>query len=309
MLKVTKQGVMTSIQDIGRFGFRHYGVCRSGALDPFAVCLANMLLDNPPHQAVIEVTIGLAEFEFTKPCNFALTGGCLNAKLANKPIYPGWRYYAQAGDKLSFATSANAQRAYFTVQGGFVAIESILSSYSTDLQASFGGYRGRALEQGDNLEFEHGSAALAPLGVKQPEYTKQVRVLKGPHCDKLPSGTFEQLVNNPWTVSETSNRMGARLNGPSLLNHDVSIATQAVHPGVIQIPPSGEPIVLLNDCQTTGGYPIAATVIDADLRMFSQLGANQQCHFIECDLAQALKASDKLSAHLAQFNLAKNNNN
>ncbi|MBD1583215.1 5-oxoprolinase subunit C family protein [Pseudoalteromonas sp. S16_S37] len=307
MLKVIKQGVMASIQDIGRFGYRHYGVCRSGALDPFAVCLANMLLDNPPHHAVIEITIGLAEFEFTQPCNFALTGGCLNAKLAGRSVYPGWRYYAHAGDRLTFATSAIAQRAYFAVQGSF-ALEPTLSSCSTDLQAGFGGHQGRALQSGDCLNYEPSPSALKPLGVKQPEYKKQVRVLKGPHCDKLPAGSFEQLVNGPWTISEASNRMGSRLNSKALLSHDVSIATQAVHPGVIQIPPSGEPIVLLNDCQTTGGYPIVATVIDADLRMFSQLSANQQCNFVECDLIQARKASDKLSAHLAQFRLAKNNN-
>ncbi|CAH9060852.1 5-oxoprolinase subunit C [Pseudoalteromonas holothuriae] len=307
MLRVIKSGVLASFQDIGRFGYRHYGVCRSGALDPFAVCLANILLDNPPHLGVIEVTIGLCEFEFTQPCNFALTGACLNAKLAGKAIYPGWRYYANKGDTLSFATSAHAQRAYLSVQGGF-ELDPVLSSYATDLQASFGGLQGRALQSGDVLHFQNTQNKLAPLDVKQPEYKKQVRVLKGPHCDKLPQGSFERFINNHWRVSEASNRMGCRLSSDKPLAHDVSVATQAVHPGVIQVPPSGEPIVLLNDCQTTGGYPILATVIDADIRMFSQLGANQHCNFVECDLAHARKASDKLSAHLAQFTLAKNNN-
>ncbi|CAM4166583.1 biotin-dependent carboxyltransferase family protein [Pseudoalteromonas byunsanensis] len=308
MLKVNKSGVMASVQDIGRFGYRHYGVCRSGALDPFAVCLANLLLDNPVHKAVIEITIGLAEFEFTSACNFALTGGCLNAKLADKAIYPGWRYYASAGDVLTFGTSAHAQRAYVSVEGGF-ELTPVLNSCATDLQSHFGGFQGRALNSGDSLNYHTSSVKLNTLGVKQPPYSQQVRVLKGPHCDKLPANTFERFIEQSWRVSELSNRMGSRLLCDEPLNHEVSITTQAVHPGIVQLPPSGEPIVLLNDCQTTGGYPILASVIDADLRLFSQFGANQTCQFVPCTLAEARKASDKLSAHLAQFSLAKNNNN
>ena len=307
MLTVIKQGVLCSIQDTGRHGYRHLGVGQSGALDPIAVKLANLLLNNDMNEPVIEVTIGLAQFEFTASINFSITGGDLRAKLNGRPLYPGWRYFAESGDILSFSTSHNAQRAYLAVQGGFV-IDDVLNAKSTDMQAQFGGYHGRALKVGDQLSFYADKTPLPHLGVKQPDYTNEIRVLKGPHCDKLPKGSFEHFLQTKWLVSDMNNRMGARLTANDTVQHHATIASQAVHPGVIQYPPNGQPIVLLNDCQTTGGYPIIASVISADLRLFSQLGSQQPCRFIGVSVSQAHHAMKKLNSHLAQFALANNNN-
>ncbi|KAF7773796.1 allophanate hydrolase [Pseudoalteromonas citrea] len=307
MLKVIKQGVLCSIQDAGRHGYRHLGVGQSGALDPTALKLANLLVNNNINDPVIEITIGLAEFEFSASTNFSITGGDLRAKLNSSPLYPGWRYFAKPGDKLSFATNHSAQRAYLAIQGGF-AIEELLNAKSTDIQAQFGGFSGRALIAGDELSFPCNKVALKHLGAKQPEYANEVRVLKGPHCDKLPKGAFEHFLQTEWLISEMHSRMGSRLTANQTIKHNATISSQAVHPGVVQLPPNGHPIVLLNDCQTTGGYPIIASVISADLRLFSQLGSKQKCKFSSVSVSQAHQAMNKLNSHLAQFALANNNN-
>ncbi|MBE0368446.1 5-oxoprolinase subunit C family protein [Pseudoalteromonas aurantia] len=306
MLNIIKSGVLSSIQDLGRVGYRHLGVSQCGALDPIAFQLANLLVNNAQNTPVIEITIGLAQFQFTAPVNFAITGGDLSAKLNGQPLYSGWRYFANADDTLTFSTSKSAQRAYLAIQGG-IEISEVLGAKSTDIQANFGGFNGRALNANDQLTFTPCPTPLSRIGVQQPAYTNEVRVLKGPHCDKLPDGAFEHLLKTTWHVSELNNRMGSRLTAKNTVQHNTTIASQGVHPGVIQLPPNGEPIVLLNDCQTTGGYPIIATVINADLRLFSQLGTQQIVQFVQSTVSQAYSASEKLSAHLAQFTLAKNN--
>tara|TARA_Y100000034_G_C6869469_1_gene396702 strand:- start:280 stop:1215 length:936 start_codon:yes stop_codon:yes gene_type:complete len=304
MLKVIKPGVFSSIQDLGRHGQRHLGVSQSGVLDPIALKAGNALLGNKETAACIEITVGLAEFEFTKPCNFAITGGNLNAKLNSKTLYPGWRYHAKAGDIIKFASHPEFLRGYLCVEHGF-DVTKVMNSRSTDCQAKFGGFEGNALQKGDCIPFSETLVACSELAIKPSDYTNVVRVLKGPHCDILPEGYLEQLLSQTWTVSELSNRMGVRLERSSLLTHQKSIDSQGVHPGVIQLPPTGTPIVLLNDCQTTGGYPIIATVIQADLRHFSQLAPTKLCRFELVDFDVANTALQKLEQEITRFKIAK----
>ncbi|WP_404394783.1 biotin-dependent carboxyltransferase family protein [Pseudoalteromonas phenolica] len=304
MLKVIKPGVFSSIQDLGRHGHRHLGVSKSGVLDPIAFKAGNALLGNKETAACIEITVGLAEFEFTKPCNFAITGGNLNAKLNSKALYPGWRYHAKAGDIIKFASHPDFLRAYLCVENGFY-VPKVMNSRSTDCQAKFGGFEGNALQKGDCIPFSETLVPCLELAIKPSDYTNVVRVLKGPHCDILPEGYLEQLLSQTWTVSELSNRMGVRLERSSLLTHQKSIDSQGVHPGVIQLPPTGTPIVLLNDCQTTGGYPIIATVIQADLRHFSQLAPTKLCRFELVDFDVANTALQNLEQEITRFKIAK----
>lgn len=304
MLKVIKPGVFSSVQDLGRHGHRHLGVSQSGVLDPIALKTGNALLGNKETAACIEITVGLAEFEFTKPCNFAITGGNLNAKLNSKTLYPGWRYHAKSGDIIKFASHPEFLRAYLCVEHGF-DVTKVMNSRSTDCQAKFGGFEGNALQKGDCIPFSETLVACSELAIKPSDYTNVVRVLKGPHCDILPEGYLEQLLSQTWTVSELSNRMGVRLERSSLLTHQKSIDSQGVHPGVIQLPPTGTPIVLLNDCQTTGGYPIIATVIQADLRHFSQLAPTKLCRFELVDFDVANTALQKLEQEITRFKIAK----
>ena len=304
MLKVIKPGVFSSIQDLGRHGHRHLGVSQSGVLDPIALKAGNTLLGNKETAACIEITVGLAEFEFTKPCNFAITGGNLNAKLNSKTLYPGWRYHAKSGDIIKFASHPEFLRGYLCVENGF-DVTKVINSRSTDCQAKFGGFEGNALQKGDCIPFSETLVACSELAIKPSDYTNVVRVLKGPHCDILPEGYLEQLLSQTWTVSELSNRMGVRLERSSLLTHQKSIDSQGVHPGVIQLPPTGTPIVLLNDCQTTGGYPIIATVIQADLRHFSQLAPTKLCRFELVDFDVANTALQKLEQEITRFKIVK----
>ncbi|TMN86541.1 allophanate hydrolase [Pseudoalteromonas phenolica] len=304
MLKVIKPGVFSSIQDLGRHGHRHLGVSQSGVLDPIALKAGNALLGNIETAACIEITVGLAEFEFTQPCNFAITGGNLNAKLNSKALYPGWRYHARTGDIIKFTSHPDSLRAYLCVENGF-DVPKVMNSRSTDCQAKFGGFEGNPLQKDDCIPFSKSLAPCSELAVKPSDYTNVVRVLKGPHCDILPEDYLLQLLSQTWTVSDLSNRMGVRLEHSSLLTHQESIDSQGVHPGVIQLPPTGTPIVLLNDCQTTGGYPIIASVIQADLRHFSQLAPTKTCRFelVEFDVANT--ALQKQEQKITRFKIAK----
>lgn len=304
MLKVIKPGFFSSIQDLGRHGYRHLGVSQSGVLDPIALKAGNTLLGSKETDACIEITVGLAEFEFTKPCNFAITGGNLNAKLNSKALYPGWRYHAKAGDIIKFASHPEFLRAYLCVEHGFDVPE-VMNSRSTDCQSQFGGYKGSALQKGHTINYVENSVPCSDLAAKPADYTNVVRVLKGPHCDILPEGYLAQFLSQTWAVSDLSNRMGVRLEHPILLKHHKSIDSQGVQPGVIQLPPTGSPIVLLNDCQTTGGYPIIASVIQADLRHFSQLAPTKSCRFELVDFDVANTALQKQEQEITRLKIAK----
>ncbi|QTL34590.1 biotin-dependent carboxyltransferase family protein [Pseudoalteromonas viridis] len=302
MLDVIKPGVQLCIQDLGRHGHRHLGVSQSGALDPLAVKIANTLLGNPLNTAVLEITVGLTQLRFTSATNFALTGGDLKACLDDTPLTPGWRYYAKPGQLLSFASSPDALRAYVSVEGGF-DLQNVMGSCATDLQAGFGGINGSSLATGDQLHYTSCTERHS-VGALQPGYHKQVRILSGPHCTQLDSSVAQLLCAKSWQVLPDSNRMGMRLTGPDLLTHQLSINSQAVLPGTIQLPPNGAPIVLLNDCQTTGGYPMIAQVIQADLRHFAQLSAGDQISFTLTTPALAHQETQQHNYHLNQLRIA-----
>ncbi|KZN45881.1 biotin-dependent carboxyltransferase family protein [Pseudoalteromonas luteoviolacea] len=308
MLTILKSGIQTCVQDLGRMGFRHLGVSQSGVLDQLAAKSANILLSNPKDTPVIEITVGLCQFKFSKPTNFAITGADLCAKLSGQPLTTGWRYHANEGDILTFATSKTGLRAYFAIQNGFSSLACVMNSCSTDVQAGFGGLSGKALSDGDELDYAANSV-LSSIGAALPEYTDTIRVIAGPHIDLLAKDKQQSVFEKSWQVLPQSNRMGVRLSSEIDLAHDLSIASQGVCPGTIQLPPNGEPIVLLNDCQTTGGYPIIGQVIEADLRLLSQLSAGQTCNFVVVDRAKALEATTQQLQHLAQLEIAVQHHN
>ncbi|MEJ6473904.1 biotin-dependent carboxyltransferase family protein [Pseudoalteromonas piscicida] len=303
MLEVIKPGPLSSVQDLGRHGLRHLGVSQAGVLDPIALKLANTLLANDENTAAVEITIGLCEFIFHAPVNFVITGADLNACVNDAPIYPGWRYAANAGDKLTFKQSREGLRAYLVVEGGFINLDKQLESYSTDLMAEFGGVNGRPLQPGDTLMYRP-SKAKVTQGAFLPSYEKLIHFIPGPHVELVSPQTLEVLNSTIWKVHSNSNRMGIRLSHHEALTHHQSIATQAVHPGVIQLPPNGEPIILLNDCQTTGGYPIIGVITQADMRHLSQLGAGDCIHLKSTSMTDAAKESHRVQSHLNQLRLA-----
>ncbi|NMR24121.1 biotin-dependent carboxyltransferase family protein [Pseudoalteromonas sp. NEC-BIFX-2020_015] len=306
MITVNKPGMQMTIQDLGRNGYRHIGVARSGALDPYAMIIANRLLNNPDNTPVIEITLGLAQLTFTTDCVVALTGADMKATLANSPLAPGWTYQIKAGQKLCFATSRSGFRAYLAVKGGIVCSPT-MGSCATDVAAQFGGLTGRALQAGDHIPITPYNGIWSQRGAISPAARQHIRVHSSPHKHLLTEQSLTAFCQTTWHISPNSNRMGLRLTNQACdLTHIRSLPSLAVGPGSIQLPPSGEPIVLLNDAQTTGGYPLLGTVISADLHQFAQLKPGDTVKFSYVDLAVAAQAQSKLNAHLQQLKLALN---
>lgn len=307
MITVIKPGLLMSIQDKGRPGFRHLGIAQSGVVDSYAMVIANRLLNNADNDAVLEITLGLAQLKFECDTVIALIGTDMKVQLDDTAIYPGWTYTVKSGQTIRFAAARNGFRAYLACKGG-IQCEKIMDSRSTDLTAGFGGPTGFALKEHDTLAIKPFTEHWPKLGAFLPAKREVIRIHPSIHKELLTQHVVDEFSSNTWQVTPQSNRMGVRLSTQSqLLSHSHSLPSLAVAPGSIQLPPSGEPIVLLNDAQTTGGYPLLGTVIEADLSQFAQLKPGDSIRFEYVDIATANKAKAKLDAHLAQLTLALEN--
>jgi len=304
MIKVIKSGPLLSIQDFGRNGYRHLGVSQSGSLDPYAQTIANCLLNNDKNAAVLEVTVGLCELAFECNTVIALFGADLNATLDEKPIYPGWTYNIKQKQVLKFSTGRAGLRAYIAVKGG-IQSPVVMNSKATDLNAGFGGLNGKSLIAGDTIKITPYQSECTQCGALMPPKRKIVRVYPSPHAQLFSKQIINGFTQSSFKVSHNSNRMGVRLQSDNYsLTHSHSLPSLAVSPGSIQLPPNGEPIVLLNDAQTTGGYPLLGTVIEADLHQFAQYRPLDTIEFEYVTFKQALQAKQKLDGHLNQLKIA-----
>lgn len=290
MTLLVVRSVLTLVQDLGRPQTRQYGVPPGGAMDRFALVAANRLVGNPPAAAALEITAGGATFELTRPAVLALTGARLGATLDGLQL-PAWTVVAARGGAqidLPGRAAEGGGRAYLAFAGG-IDVPVVLGSRSTYLPGSFGGLAGRALRAGDRLEL------LPPRGdprwlvgrrwppAAYPTYSARplLRVLAGPHLDCFAPAAGARFVAGSYRVSANSNRMGYRLQGPQLaFARPCSLPSLGVFPGVVQVPPDGTPILLMADAQTTGGYPIVAVVIGADLPLAAQLLAGDEVGFV-----------------------------
>ena len=291
MLNILRAGLMTSIQDQGRSGWRQYGISVSGALDQPSMRTANMLVGNPEESAVLEIVLGQFRAEFKRDGWFALTGAGCNADLDGKPVWTGWRLPVKKGQVLSLAMPVRGMRSYLAVNGGF-ATDAMLGSHSTDLKAAFGGWQGRKLQDGDQLPLGKATRTFkAKAGVRQLLWGNRIRALPGPEYSEFTREAQEGFWRSPWKLSPQSNRMGYRLQGRQLQRKATrDLLSHGLVPGVVQVPPNGQPIVLMADAQTTGGYPRIACVIEADLYQLAQIRLGEPIHFIHCTLEEALLA-------------------
>ncbi|HEY0604674.1 MAG TPA: biotin-dependent carboxyltransferase family protein [Herpetosiphonaceae bacterium] len=298
-MRILSGGVLTTVQDHGRHGTRRYGVPQSGALDPIALSLANRLLDNPHDAAALEITAGGAAFEVLAPTLLAITGGDLGALLDDEPL-PLWTVvFARPGAEIRFVGRRQSwgARAYLAIEGG-LDVPAILGSRSTYLAGGFGGLDGRALRTGDLLATRRVADALPLAGrtcpiAAYPPYSVEpaLRLLPGPHLDRFVSGVLDLLLTEPFTINASANRMGYRLDGPPLCYAaPCSLPSLGVLPGVIQVPPDGNPILLMADAQTTGGYPIVGVVIEPDLALAAQLLPGDRLRFRLTTLDEAIAA-------------------
>lgn len=305
-LRVVSPGPLSTIQDLGRPGYQRFGVSVSGAADRYALRLGNLLVGNDQRGASIEVTIGGAEFEFTSPAIFAITGADLSPTLNGAPIALWETVSAAVGDRLSLMSPAGPDsglRAYVNVSRGFDT-PPVLGSRSTHIGARLGGIQGRALEADDEIPIGPVTNPVLP-GRRVPrdllpQYGGDIvaRVVPGPQDDLFDSDATATFYDSAYTVSDKSDRMGCRLEGPEVPAIDGAhdIVSDGVLSGAIQIPGDSQPIILLADRQTTGGYVKIGVIASVDLALVAQAspGATVRFERISAEDAAAL-ARDRMA--------------
>jgi antagonist of KipI len=276
--EVLQPGLLTTVQDRGRFGYQKYGVPVSGAVDDTALRLGNRLVGNPPDAAGLEITALGATLRVCADQVIALTGAEIHANLDGAPVPHSTSLGVRAGQVLSIGSCGRGLRCYLAIAGG-VEVPVVLGSRATNLVARFGGYRGRALAAGDILEA--GPAAAPPEVLSRRTLPAQwrprfespltVRVVLGPQADAFTAEGVETFLASPYQVTQQTDRMGCRLEGPTIAHRAAAdILSDWIPPGAVQVPGNGKPIVLLADRQTTGGYTKIATVIAPDLARVAQ---------------------------------------
>ncbi len=292
-LVVIKPGMLTTVQDLGRWGYQDSGVPVAGPMDAYSHRLANRLVGNPDNAATLEITLIGPDVEFDGDVRFAIAGADFPARLDGAPV-PGHQACAAArGARLSFGIRRRGARAYLAVAGGF-AVPLTFGSRSTHLLSAMGPFGGRALAAGDRLPIGQEAAEASLLTgepLPLPSGGARVRVMWGPQDDYFTEEARRTLVTTRYEITPQSNRQGYRLRGTPLAHAgSADILSDATPEGSLQVPASGQPILLLADRQTTGGYPKIATVITADLPLAGQLAPGEWIEFAPCTLDEARQA-------------------
>lgn len=324
MIRVLKPGLLSSIQDLGRTGYQKFGVIASGAMDPFSHRMANLLAGNQENEPTLEITMMGPVLTFEQDTLISICGGDLSPSINGQPIRTWRSVFVKKGSELKFGGCKKGCRAYLAAAGGF-AVPEVMNSKSTYLRAGLGGFKGRALKSGDVLEtgkpslhslkmaeylskqLLHKTVAendwgisskLIPVYVGNPE----IRITRGRQFELFSHESRVQLFNDVFEVTAQSDRMGYRLKGPSLaLSELAEQISEAVNFGSIQVPPDGNPIVLLADRQTTGGYPKIGQVAAVDLPLLAQAKPGDALRFTEISNEQAQQLLIKREIELKEL--------
>jgi antagonist of KipI len=295
-VRVIKPGMLTTIQDAGRWGFQARGVPVAGPMDPVSHRLANALVGNVREAAALEITLLGPELEFEDERLVAVTGAEFELTLDGRPVPSNAPFIVSAGSRLRFGERRRGARAYLAISSG-IAVPPMLGSRSTHLVSAMGGAGGRALAAGDRLPLgdprrvEGTALAPQPAAVALPDRYARIRVLPGPQREYFSDDALDVLQSAPYTIGQNSDRMGFRLEGPRLTHaRGADIISDATPLGVLQVPASGQPILLMADRQTSGGYPKIATVIAADIAVAGQLGPSDTIAFAVCTPSEAMAA-------------------
>ena len=301
-LEVLRAGLQSTVQDQGRFGYAHFGVSSSGAADNFSLIIGNILVGNPKHYAGIEMTIIGDKYRFKSDAYIALTGSEFEAELDNNSI-PFWkRLLIKKGQILDIRTTKNGARCYLCVAGG-INIKDVMGAKTTHLTSGIGGLHGRILKKLDELDFGLLDDSIKPIQNLNDSITtdtKIIKVTKGVQWSWFDKNQKNKLFQHQYQVEELSNRMGLRLFGNAIkTNRENEITTAGISLGSIQIPGGGQPIISFVEHQTTGGYPIIANVISADIRKVGQLKAGDcfQFELISLGSAEKLKVDQEKFIH------------
>ncbi|EIM27430.1 5-oxoprolinase subunit C family protein [Microvirga lotononidis] len=296
-LVVKSCGPMTSLQDRGRLGYQGFGVSPSGAMDRRALAMANALVGNSPETAAIEfVNLGGAFACEGGDLHVALVGAGASFSVDGTPVAPKTSVLLKEGQVLEVGHPRTGTFAYLAVAGGF-AVERELGSLSFHLRSRLGGLKGAPLKSGDHLPCRPDAQDREPmqLAVDMIEESGPIRVMLGPQDDYFTPETIRTFLESEFTISPQADRMGFQLTGPQLEHaKGFNIVSDGIVDGHIQVPGSGQPIVLMRDRQTAGGYPKIATVISADLARFAQMRPGAKVRFRAVERDEALAAARRL---------------
>jgi antagonist of KipI len=301
-----------TVQDPGRHGHQHVGLCPGGAMDVVALTVANALVGNPVDAAAIEITVLGPDLEFGEETLVALAGGDFEASIPlNRPVL------LPAGARVSITRALRGARAYLAAAGG-IAVEPVLGSRSTYIPGRFGGFEGRVLKRGDRLPLPADSAKLSQERFASLKHRREQSVrwsvppptvparepivlhaIEGEHFGLFDATTQRTFFDTIWKIDPESNRMGFRLAGATLARAGTDeILTGPTALGTVQVTANGVPIALMADHQTTGGYPRIAEIASADVPRLAQLGPNGTLHFARCALDMAAELRRDLKNRL-----------
>ena len=297
MLTVLEGGPLSSVQDLGRYGFEGSGVGRAGAMDALALQAGNLMVGNELGAAGIEISSPPFSLRFERDARVALVGGDFYAQVDGRSFPPWWSMLVRAGQILRVLRGLRGGRGYLCVAGG-VDVPMVLGSKCTDIKGAFGGFEGRRLLKGDVLGLGHSLQKFAgSFGIRPPEDRMNrerqtlVRMIPAAEFHLLNEKSLQDFLFADWSVSQHSNRMGYRLVGPTLqLTQKLELRSYGITPGIIQLPPAGQPIVQLSEANTLGGYPRLGVIIQADLRHLAQAPVGSSIRFAISDAVLARDA-------------------
>ena len=291
-VSVLRPGLLTTVQDLGRWGHQSLGVPVAGPMDPVAHRVANALVGNPVDAATLETTLIGPDLRFGQETVVAIAGGDLWPMLDGAEVPIGAPLRCPSGSVLRFGDRRSGARAYVAFDGG-VEVDPVLGSRATHVMSRMGGVQGRALRAGDRVALgpPTARAKTRPFSAPRSKGGARLRVLPGPQADHFDGSALDALQRKRFTISAQSDRMGYRLLEAAIAGHRLGdMISDVMLMGGVQIPPSGEPILLMADRQTTGGYPQLAVVITADLPLAAQLAPGDWIEFEVCRRADAIAA-------------------
>jgi biotin-dependent carboxylase-like uncharacterized protein len=309
VFEVLEPGILTTIQDLGRYGFSRFGVPPSGALDTFSFRAGNLLVGNRDEQACLETTLMGLKIRALNETVISITGGDLCPTLNDEPLAMWRTHLLVGGDVIRFKKVRAGCRAYLAVSGGFV-VPRTMGSSSTYLSGNFGGLEGRKLRRGDILNTLDIPLSLNNLGlrfpidwVSSPEKEASLRVIPGPQDHHFTEEGFQTFCSSPYHVTPQCDRMGLRLEGPKIERRpdvEESIITEGLIAGAIQVPGDGKPIIILGEL-VTGGYTKIATIISTDLPRVAQLKPGDQVRFTPISIEEAHNLLSEQEERLKEF--------
>jgi antagonist of KipI len=302
-LSVVRGGMLTTVQDLGRWGHQASGVPVAGPMDAYSHRLANRLVGNDRDAAALEITLAGPELDAEGDVVCAVCGAHFELTAGGRPVRVNEVFEVRRGERLKFGRRVAGARATLAVRGG-IDVPPVLGSRATSLISGIGPFDGRALAAGDVLPIGYAKAsptdAAAGPALRLPEGGARLRAIPGPHGDRFAGDASENFFAGRFSLTPQSNRMGYRLEGPALSGGpDTEMLSDATPIGSVQVPRSGQPILLMADRQTTGGYPKIATVIAADLPLAGQLAPGDWISFARCSRREALDALQRLERRLA----------